>query len=118
MSGPALLSLAKALVEIALCLLAARGALFFLLGGNGARLQGNLVYRVFEAATQPLLRPLTVLLPRAFARLAVPMLVLCLVSLWCALVLGKWQACQQAHGDNACRAVQSRVGDARAAHAR
>jgi len=112
-SGPALLSLAKALVEIALCLLAARGALFLLLGGNGASLRGNLIYRVFEAATQPLLRPFALLLPRACARLAVPALVLCLVTLWCALVLVKWQACQQAPGDSACLALQYRAAHAR-----
>jgi hypothetical protein len=106
-------SLAKALVEIALCLLAARGVLFLLLGGNHVRLRGNLIYRVFEAATQPLLRPLALLLPRAFARLAVPLLILCLMAGWCGLVLGKWQACQQAMDDSACRAVQNRAAHGR-----
>jgi hypothetical protein len=115
-SGPALLSLAKALVEIALCLLAARGALFLLLGGNPERLGGNLIYGVFEAATAPLLRPfarLAALLPRPFSRLALPVLLLCLATLWCALVLGKWQACQQAQGDSACPAPPSRTTHAR-----
>jgi hypothetical protein len=41
--------------------------------------------------------------------LVAPLAAFLLLTLWCVLVLVKWQACQGAHGDSACRpgAVQA-----------
>jgi hypothetical protein len=113
MTGPLLISIAKALVEIALLLLAGRCLLYLLLAGDEPRLAGNPVYRVFDLGIRPVLRGARGLLPRRFsARLVAPLAAFLLLTLWCALVLVKWQACQGAHGDSACRS------SAAAAHAR
>ena len=108
MTAPLLISIAKALVEVALLLLAGRGVLYLLLAGQPQRLAGNAVYRLFDLGARPVLGPLRALLARAFpgrrlpARAAAPLAGLLLVTLWCALVLGKWQACQGARFDTAC----------------
>jgi len=104
MTGPLLISIAKALVEIALLLLAARGLLYLLLAGDAGRLAGNAVYRAFDLGVRPVLTATRSLLPRGFpARRLAPLAAFLLFAFWCALVLGKWQACQGAHGDPACR---------------
>ena len=103
MTGPLLISIAKALVETAVLLLAGRGLLYLLLAGDAPRLSGNAIYRFFDLGARPLLLILRALLPRGISsRYLAPLAALLLLLLWCALVLGKWQACQGARADPAC----------------
>lgn len=94
------LLIAKLVCEIALCSLIGRGALVLLTAGKP---QGNLVYGLFRALTQPFVAAVAWCAPRfvlprhhAFATF------LLLLVVWMAVTLGKIQWCLQA-GMSACR---------------
>lgn len=108
MSGLLLITAAKAMIEVALLMLAGRGMLGLLPGMSEERRRDNFIYRLFDLGAQPPIAAARLLMPRRWAgrRLGLAAAVL-LVALWCGLVLAKWQACQDAPGAAACRPAAS-----------
>lgn len=93
-----IVSIARALVEVAGCFLLGQGALFVLAGNRRER---NLVYRFFRFLTRPVVAISRRLLPRSVPDRIVPLVAfLVLFLLWIALALLRQVICGS--GSSAC----------------
>ena len=87
-----LLSLLRALAEVAGMSLLAQGVLLLLTGGKPRR---NAVYRIFSIVTRPLIGATRRLAPPAISDRFIPLLAFCLLfSLWIALAYVRLVVCR------------------------
>jgi hypothetical protein len=113
MTALLLIVIGKALTEVALLMLLGRSVLGLVLrllprADPGGR-QPNPVYRLFDLGARPPLRAARLLLPRMVPERHLPLAAAALLLLlWCALLAGKWQACQAAPGADGCPATAVR----------
>jgi len=87
-----LLTILRALAEIAGMFLLAQGALFLLAGG---RHQHNFVYQLFSIITRPVIGAIRCLMPNSIADRGIPFIAFFLLFwLWIALAYARQVVCQ------------------------
>lgn len=95
-----LVSVAKALVEIAGLALLGQGVVGFL---SGQRRQDNVVYQMLRVVTRPATRLVRWLMPRLVVDAHIPFVTFFVLAwLWLLLIYAKYQLCL-AHGLNCAR---------------
>ena len=106
-----LLQIVKAIVEIALMLLVARGVMVLFFMPAPHKLTGNFVYQLFFKGTQPLVRAVRLIAPRFVLDRHLPFAVFGLMmAVWVVLGMAKIQMCAEALERPACeQLVQHRA---------
>ena len=98
-----LVQIFKAIVEIALMLLVARGVMVLFFMPAPHKLEGNFIYQLFYKGTQPLVRAVRLIAPRFVLDRHLPYAVFgLLLAVWVVLGMAKIQMCAEALERPAC----------------
>lgn len=98
-----LVRIAKAIIEVALMLFLARGALVLLFLSAPHRLEANFIYQLFVKGTQPLVHAVRLIAPPVVLDRHLPYAAFgLLLAVWMGLSLAKLQICAKGFDRPAC----------------